>query len=860
MIPQTQPKVKKTMTVDRKRMLQILNAGLATGSFRFTRQAALSWMTTFPGDLEINLVYALALVKEMRYSHAAPVIQKILRADPEYLDAAVLGEEIFLHSDPAFLPLVSGTVKALGGTPKYGEKVPEWGLNLNRIRQLILRKQNEEARNELMEIINITEQVELVCYYHLLLTKRLGDRDTLITLARLYHSRWPESIQITLLLAGALLENGDTDEAVKLLHYCAANDPAAQVVTRLWGEKHSFKPLYPSIMQIEFDLPIPVEVSGKLGLNQLGAGDGKAPPVTPTVSTITEVTSFNGYKVLPTKDEVYPQHPKVRQEAAISKKQFVAEVEASLKKVALDISQPSLSRTDERFPAYVILTMKSGLELQYGKQSARMVIEEMRNLAKAVEKTTGWTSIVFLPDDHESCGKYNITPVDKLDPWKIKLSLVDLDKALVASGERIGAVLIVGGDGVVPFHRLPNPTDDSDDSVPSDSPYGALDTNYFVTDWPVGRLPGEHGADAGLLLEQLRNLMGYHGDAVASTSLIDSILRLLFFWNKGMTDHHINVGYAASVWRRSSLVTFRPIGEGRFLYLSPNGKSSGFDVKKLTEAQIGYFNVHGVEDAGEWYGQKDPTENDSGPDFPVALRPADIQRVVKTPRIVYCEACYGGHILEKLEGQSIALTMLGKGVLAMVGSTTISYGSVTTPLIGADLIGYLILKNLRDGLSIGASMLKAKAEFVREMNRRQGYLDGEDQKTLISFVLYGDPLVAYDQNHETKKMMPRDLAHPVIKTISDSMTLDQKTEMLAPKMIAQAKSIARDYLPGIENAEVRIKDQQYNQRNGKKTSQQSGRVVVSFSKQLKQADRVHRQYARVTLDKQGKVVKLAVSR
>ena len=44
-------------------------------------------------------------------------------------------------------------------------------------------------------------------------------------------------------------------------------------------------------------------------------------------------------------------------------------------------------------------------------------------------------------------------------------------------------------------------------------------------------------------------------------------------------------------------------------------------------------------------------------------------------------------IFGKKEEDSIALTMLSKGVLAMIGSTTISYGSVTTPLIGADLFG-----------------------------------------------------------------------------------------------------------------------------------------------------------------------------
>ncbi|HOV07465.1 MAG TPA: DUF2815 family protein [Anaerolineaceae bacterium] len=238
------------------------------------------------------------------------------------------------------------------------------------------------------------------------------------------------------------------------------------------------------------------------------------------------------------------------------------------------------------------------------------------------------------------------------------------------------------------------------------------------------------------------------------------------------------------------------------------------------------------------------------------------------PGIVDCEACYGGHILDKSENESIALTMLSKGVLAFIGSTTISYGSVTTPLIGADLLGYLILKNLRDGLSIGSAFTKAKVEFVREMNRRQGYLDGEDQKTLISFVLYGDPLVAYDPHKAALKGMPRDLYHPVVKTISDSSLPEKVAEGADPKMIAQAKNLVKPYLPGIEYAEVRIRNQQVPgwdvQRSGKHKNQSrtsvNGQVVVSFSKQVTLREKVHKQYARVTLDKAGKMVKLAVSR
>ena len=860
-------KKEKTQSVDRLKMLHFLDAGLATGSTRFTRQAALAWLTSFPGDLEINLCYARALVAEKRYLHAAPVLQKILRTDPEFVEAAILAEEVFAVCDPAFLPLAAGTVKTLGGKPAHVDQIPDWSFTLLKIRKAISLGDLDLAEDLFMEVIGETEHNPLVCYYHLLFTQKRGDRATLLTLGKLYQSRWSECVPINLVLANALMENGETDEAVKLLHFCAANDPAAQVPIRMWGRNFAYLPIYPQELVINFDLPIPAEVAGKLGLNVLVSGSGNGADAG-KAATKTEITGFDGYQVLSSERERYPAHPKVNAGERKYKSPFVAEVESTFKRIATDIGQPALSHTDERFPAYVLLSMKTGLKQQFGAQSANLVITEMQNLAKVVEQKAGWSAVVFLPDDLAICGKYNISPVDALDPWKIKLALVDLDRALEKKGERIGSLIIIGGDDVVPFHRLPNPTDDSDDNVPSDSPYGALDTNYFVSDWPVGRLPGEHGADAGLLIEQIRHVEDYHSSMNKKPTTLESLFRSVFFWQQPWTKYFSNIGYTASVWRRSSLVTFRPVGEGRNLYLSPNGKTVSFDVRKLSQAQVGYFNVHGIEDGGEWYGQRDPLENESGPDYPIALRPEDIERLTTAPGIVYCEACYGGHIFEKAQNESIVLTMLSKGVLAFIGSTTISYGSVTTPLIGADLLGYLILKNIRDGLSIGSAFTKAKVEFVREMNRRQGYLDGEDQKTLISFVLYGDPLVAYDPHKAALKGMPRDLYHPVVKTISDSSLPEKVAEGADPKMIAQAKNLVKAYLPGIEYAEVRIRNQQVpgwelqmsGKRKNRAKTEMNGQVVVSFSKQVTLREKIHKQYARVTLDKTGKMVKLAVSR
>jgi len=47
---------------------------------------------------------------------------------------------------------------------------------------------------------------------------------------------------------------------------------------------------------------------------------------------------------------------------------------------------------------------------------------------------------------------------------------------------------------------------------PSDNPYATLDENYFIPEWPVGRLPGGTDSDAGLLLDELRRVIAYHAD------------------------------------------------------------------------------------------------------------------------------------------------------------------------------------------------------------------------------------------------------------------------------------------------------------------------------------------------------------
>lgn len=889
MISNISPNPQKVQMMDREHLLRLLKNGLEVKSFKFTRQAALVWLSAFPGDLEVNLYYVTALVNEGRSQQASQVLEKVLKNDPLYVDALNAGVELFKTENPGLAKKCNGVLQGLGERPIQQLDLPDWGTKLILAKQAIAGRRFDEALNLLMPVVGDASHPELADILHLEVTANTSDATSVLNLARLYQKRWPECLQIGLILAKAWMETGNDDEAVKLLHLCAANDASAQVPTRLWGSSFAYKPLYPSKMEIVQSFSVPAEVAGKLGMNILAAGPG-TPSVTtfasyPTPADVTpnqsytitepevvepeikqplrtEVSSFDGYRVLPKADGGYQEHPRYQEYAKqpSPKSSTVREVEEELKKVAASINQPVITNSDNRFPAYVVLSMKKGLVTQFGTQSTQVILDEIKKLMKTIQEKNAWSSILFMPDDLEICGRYGITPIDAIDPWKIKLALADLDKALQKKGERIGCVLIVGGESIVPFHKLPNPTDDSDIEVKSDNPYGSLDTNYFVSDWPVGRFPGEAGSEVGLLLTQIRNTLQYHQDEAQMQTWVNRIMNMIRLWNQPWMKHFGNIGYTASVWKRSSLAAFRPVGQGKSLFLSPNGKTTAFSPSKLTTAPIGFFNLHGVEDGSDWYGQKDPADKLTGPDYPVALKPTDLVKNSNSPRIVYSEACYGGHIFGKKEEESIALTMTGIGVLAMIGSSTIAYGSINTPLIGADLIGYLIMKNLSEGLAIGNAFIQAKVDFVREMNRRQGYLDGEDQKTLISFILYGDPLVAYDPYQGAAKNIGREAAPPIVKTICDRTSYDEKSATVTPKMVSTAKDLVKDYLPGIEYAEVRIQNQQARIISGSKGVSQPKRVVVSFSKQFNQADKVHKHFAKVTLDQLGQVLKVAISR
>ena len=158
--------------------------------------------------------------------------------------------------------------------------------------------------------------------------------------------------------------------------------------------------------------------------------------------------------------------------------------------------------------------------------------------------------------------------------------------------------------------------------------------------------------------------------------------------------------------------------------------------------------------------------------------------------------------------------------------------------------------------------------LMKSILRRQGYLDGEDQKTLLSFVMYGDPLYFSDSTNEEHLLQEEEKYYNPYQVVADRDLENIAVPAISAEILSNVKEVVKEYLPGIESANLNIREKQMKirklgtQSKGAQNEQEqsTNRVFLTYKKNFQVQNKTIKQYTRVTLDEKGKMVKLTVSK
>lgn len=838
----------------------IIHAALRNQRSTYAQETAERWLREQPGHLSMSVHLAEALLAGGERLEARRVVRGVLSVDPENASALALAIQLYeLEGQNELAWAAAAALRQVSPDAHVGRE------KLARIASVPPSVREQGWNSEVASLAFVPALTALERAW------RLGDRESAIRLGQQLVAKDQRLAKAHLILADCMMATGDEAAAVTHIHEAVSLDPGGEIAERVWDGQRPYQEAWPDSVPGPVG-PLPHAVATALGLNLL-----------PRPIDLSGGEARQAHRATLSDDDrprVAPAAPPpvtVADETLIS---IQAEINRLNGRGLPDPKQRSAKWINLK-PVYALVSSQTRLESKYGAEAMEQIDGALRALAEAAEGRLQVPAGVIYVDDETSLDSFGLRPVDPGDAFAVKKLLNELNRRLADAEQELGWVLIVGGHDIIPHHRLPNPTDDGDTEVLSDNPYGCSDDNYFVPERAVGRLPDGKGEDPTILLQAISTaLAGHNAERRRQKPSLMRWWEHLLWWLRGRrTTTEESFGYTASVWRKASLTVFSKIGPARRLRVSPPLTAAEFSGLALGMTRYGYFNLHGVETGPNWYGQRDPTFPADYPSFPVALRPEDVGTLGCVPEAVFSEACYGAVAERRTPQDAICLKFLASGTKMFVGSTCIAYGGLNSSPEAADLLAMHFWQEVMAGRSGGVALQQAKVAFAEQLDRQQGYLDGEDQKTLISFVYYGDPtLVAPPVDHMVKALKRAKKSWKELTscppTVCAKWANKKTSDSVPPELVAQIRARVAGYLPGMEDAELVVGQQRTCQgtqcaspcpncrTNGKSTPPRVARERMVFTLR-KSADVLgdrHEQLVKVTVDDAGQVFKLTVSK
>jgi hypothetical protein len=369
----------------------------------------------------------------------------------------------------------------------------------------------------------------------------------------------------------------------------------------------------------------------------------------------------------------------------------------------------------------LIVTHRGALKAKYGARRSE-VVEALKRLVAADAARGLRSKVVFLDDAaalRAAKGKPAIDPADE----RAAKSAIDA----LYRRHQPDYLLLVGAWDVVPHIALRNPmnadadpdNDDDDEDVPSDLPYACeaafarQPQRFLGPTRVVGRLPDLPFASAPDALLRLIET------AIAHTSRPGS-------------DYVEGFALSARVWVDSTELSVRKLfGANAPLHTSPT--SGPRWSRRDLAPRIHFINCHGNTLDPNFLGEG-PTDT-----YHLAHQSARLEGRVSEGAVVAAECCYGAELYDPADAEGkpgICSTYLAQGAYGFFGSTCIAYG----PAEGngqADLVCQFFVEGVQGGASLGRATLEARQRFIAQYSHH----DPADLKTLLQFLLLGDPSV-----------------------------------------------------------------------------------------------------------------------
>lgn len=300
-----------------------------------------------------------------------------------------------------------------------------------------------------------------------------------------------------------------------------------------------------------------------------------------------------------------------------------------------------------------------------------------------------------------------------LSPVALVAQLRAIAEALAERRAIIESLWIIGGPQIVPFGSTPNPMRDRDGPIRSDVLYALASTAEPLARWPVGRTPDSSPVRPGFLVAQLQQIASYHSARPRTIGTVAAI--------------------TAARWEA---VTTRVLaGLPAILAVAPPRADTALSVIAQT-AELIYCNLHGVRGGDAWYGQA-PDDTELVP----SLRPDDLAGLRLDGAVVVSQACFGARLAPANAGPTMAIALLAAGARGLFAAHGLTYGAPDPPPGESDLLARALLVALATPAArLGTALVAAQAATLREILRDHGTLASDDVKTLLGFMLYGDPL------------------------------------------------------------------------------------------------------------------------